>query len=79
MRLTANAIAAVLGWTALVLLVFAPGPLSIVALIVALALLVGCLASLLLTALWVGVLRGLLVSESTGGRLADRAGGSSGP
>ena len=37
MRLTANATAAVLGGTALVLLVFAPGPLPIVALIVALA------------------------------------------
>ena len=75
MRLTANAIAAVLGWTALVLLVFAPGPLPIVALIVALALLVGCLASLLLTALWCGVPRGLLASGSAGGRGAHRAGG----
>jgi hypothetical protein len=79
MRLTANAIAAVLGWTALVLLAFAPGPLPVVALIVALALLVGCLASLLLTALWVGVLRGLLASGSTDRRLGERAGGSSGP
>jgi hypothetical protein len=79
MRLTANAIAAVLGWTALVLLVFAPGPLPIVAMIVALALLVGCLASLLLTAVWCGVLRGLLVSGSTGRRLAERVGGSSRP
>ena len=77
MRLTANAIAAVLGWTALVLLIFAPGPLPIVALIVALALLVGCLASLLLTAVWWGLLRGLLASGSTGRRLAGRAGGSS--
>ena len=75
MRLTANAIAAVLGWTALVLLVFAPGPLPVVALIVVLALLVGCLASLLLTALWCGVLRGLLASGSAGGRGAHRAGG----
>ena len=79
MRLTANAIAAVLGWTALVLLVFAPGPLPVVALIVVLALLVGCLASLLLTAVWCGVLRGLLASGSTGRRLGERAGGSSGP
>jgi hypothetical protein len=78
MRLTANAIAAVLGWTALVLLVFAPGPLPIVAMIVALALLVGCLASLL-PAVWCGVLRGLLVSGSTGRRLAERIGGSSRP
>ena len=73
-----NATAAVLGWTALVLLAVAPGPLPVVALIVALALLVGCLASLLLTALWVGVLRGLLASGSTGRRMGERAGGSSG-
>jgi len=79
MRLTANAIAAVLGWTAFVLLIFAPGPLPIVALIVALALLVGCLASLLLTAVWCGLLRGLLTNGSTGRRLAERAGGSSRP
>jgi hypothetical protein len=77
MRLTANATAAVLGWTALVLLLFAPGPLPIVAMIVALALLVGCLASLLLTAVWCGVLHGLLAIGSNGRRLAERAGGSS--
>ena len=79
MRLTANATAAVLGWSALVLVSFVPGPLPTVAMIVALALLVGCLASLLLTAVWCGVLRGLLASGSNGGRLAERAGGSSRP
>jgi hypothetical protein len=55
-----NGLVAVAGWSALVLLSLGPGPLPAVARIVALALLVGCLASLVIAVGWFTLLRGLL-------------------
>jgi hypothetical protein len=65
MSLTLNGLVAVLGWTTLVLLVAGPGPLPFVALIVAIALLVGCVASLLLVGVWYGVVRRSLSSATS--------------
>jgi hypothetical protein len=74
MSLAVNGLLAVLGWTGLVLLSYAPGPLPTVALIVALAVLVGSIASLLLALGWYGVLRGLVSRERVAPARGERPG-----
>jgi hypothetical protein len=74
MSLAVNGLLAVLGWTGLVLLSYAPGPLPTAALIVALAVLVGCIASLLLAVGWYGVLRGLVSGERPTRSRGERGG-----
>ncbi len=81
MSLAVHGLGAVLGWTALMLLSYAPGPVPTVALIIALALLVGCVTSLLHTAVWygaparVGTAGGALAGLLTGGRAGKMVGG----
>ena len=71
MSLTVNGLVAVLGRTTLVFLAVGPGALPLVALLVAIALLVGCLASRLLVGIWCGVLRRSL-SSAPGPRARER-------
>ena len=74
--LAVHGLIAILGWTAFVLLAHGPGFLPIVAAVIALALLAGCIASLLLVASWCEVLRRLLPDGRPADRRAEGIGGS---